>query len=144
MVFAGMNYLAILLAAIGGFAFGAVYYGSLGNQWMAALGKTKEDLVDADGNTPVAPFIIAFVCQFAIAFMLAGTVGHLVMRSGAPVVTISNTVISALFIWAGFILTTQIVNHRFQSQTWALTIIDSLHWLGVLLVMAVIIGWFGV
>lgn len=144
MVFAGMNYLAIVLAAIGGWIFGAIYYGALGNQWMAAQGKTEADIKGPDGKVSPAPFIIAFLAQLVIAFVLAGTVGHLVLKSGAPVVTVSNTVISALFIWAGFILTTQIVNHRFQDATWALTIIDSLHWLGVLVVMGVIIGWFGV
>jgi hypothetical protein len=42
MTFAGVNYLAILIATVAGFAFGAAYYMSLSKPWLAAIGKTKE------------------------------------------------------------------------------------------------------
>ena len=37
MSFAGMNVLAILIAAVAGFAFGAAYYMSLSSQWMPSI-----------------------------------------------------------------------------------------------------------
>ena len=40
MVFGGINYIAVLVAAVAAFAFGAVYYMALSGPWMAALGKT--------------------------------------------------------------------------------------------------------
>ena len=40
MDFAGINYIAILIAAVVSFIFGAVWYGTLGKPWMAAIGKT--------------------------------------------------------------------------------------------------------
>jgi hypothetical protein len=53
-------------------------------------------------------------------------------------------VISALFAWAGFVLTTSIVNNAFSGRRYALTAIDAGHWLIVLVLMGVVIGGFGV
>ena len=39
MTFAGINYLAVVIAALAGFGFGAVYYMSLASPWMDAIGK---------------------------------------------------------------------------------------------------------
>ena len=36
MSFAGMNYLAIVVAAVAAWIFGAVYYAGLGKRWMKA------------------------------------------------------------------------------------------------------------
>lgn len=131
MAFAGISYLAVLVAAVAGFAFGSVWYGLLGKRWQAALGMTEPPKM-----TP-APMIIAFVCQLVMAYFLAGVIGHL------GEVTIGRALITAVFLWLGFVITTMMVNHRFQSASWSLTVIDSGHWLGVLLVMGVVIGLFG-
>ena len=98
MNFAGMNILAIGLAAVAGFAFGAVYYMSLSRQWLAAIGKTKEEI---SGKRSIAPFITSFVALVVMAWVLAGTLGHL----GPGQVTLKNGVISALFVWVGFVAT---------------------------------------
>ena len=36
MAFSGVNYIAVLVAAAAGFAFGAVWYSALARRWMAA------------------------------------------------------------------------------------------------------------
>jgi hypothetical protein len=51
--------------------------------------------------------------------------------------------ISALFLWAGFVMTTLVVNHRFQMARPALTLIDGGHWLGVLLIQGAVLGAIG-
>ena len=135
MEFAGVNYLAIFVSGIVGFAIGSVWYMVLGNAWMTALGKTKDDTKPTPG-----PFIAAFVCQLFMAFVLAGLIGHL----GTGNVTVYNGLISGAFCWAGFVVTTMIVNHSFQGASKMLTIIDAGHWLVVLLTMGAIIGTFGV
>jgi hypothetical protein len=73
-----------------------------------------------------------------MAWILAGLVGHL------HDVTIKGAVISALFVWAGFVATTVLVNQQFQGLKPVVTAIDAGHWLAVLIVMGVIIGAFGV
>jgi hypothetical protein len=137
MAFAGMNYLAILIAAVAGFAFGAVYYISLSKQWLAAIGMTKEAL--AARRSPV-PFVVTIVALLIMAWVLAGGIGHL----GPGQVTLKNGVISALFMWLGFVITTLAVNYSFGQRRPMLTVIDGIHWLGVLVIQGAIIGAMGV
>ncbi len=132
MQFAGLNYLAVLVAAIAGFGFGAVWYMIFGKPWMAAVG-----LREQPKPTP-GPFVTAFLGQLVMAWVLAGVIGHL------GDITLPRSVISAAFVWLGFVATAMTVNHRFQGAPWILTFIDAGHWLGVLVVMGLVIGLFGV
>jgi len=137
MDFAGMNHLAIPLAAVASYAFGSVWYMTLAKPWMAALGKTEADL---KAGPQVRPFVMAFVMQLLMAWVLAGLIGHL----GTGQVTLANGVISAAFCWAGFVLTTLVTNHGFQDAKGMLTVIDGGHWLGVLLIQGAVIGAMGI
>ena len=137
MDFGGINYLAVIVAAVASYAFGSVYYMSLAKPWMAAVGKTEAEVKAS--NKPTV-FIVAALAQVVMAYVLAGLIGHL----GTGEVTWSNGLISAAFVWIGFVLTTLIVNHGFQGAKRALTVIDGTHWLGVLLIQGLVIGLFGV
>lgn len=139
MQFAGLSYFAIVLAAVVSFMFGWLWYGVLfSKQWMGAVGKTEEDL-KRQGPSP-APFVIAFIAQLVMAWVLAGVIGHL----GPGEVTFKNAIIAAALIWAGFVITTLAVNQAFQGAKRALTLIDGGHWLGVLLLQGAVIGLVGV
>jgi hypothetical protein len=135
MVFAGMNYLAVVVAAVAAFAFGAVYYMSLAGQWLAAVGKTKDQL-----NKSPVPYIVTFVALLVMAWVLAGSIGHL----GQGQVTLGNGIISGLFIWVGFVATTVVVNNAFGGRKLMLSLIDGIHWLGVLVIQGAVIGAMGV
>ena len=93
MTFAGINYLAILIAAIAGWLTGAAYYTALAKPWVAAHGKTMEAFKAeqaAHKGTVHAwlPFALAFLAELVMAWVLAGMVGHM----GS--VTIRSAVIS--------------------------------------------------
>ena len=82
MQFAGINHLAILVAAVVAWLGGAAYYTALGKRWVAAQGKTVEQFhaeQAAKKGTPAAwlPFALAFLADLAMAWVLAGMVGHL-------------------------------------------------------------------
>ena len=139
MNFAGMNILAIAVAAVAGFAFGSVYYMALSARWLEAVEKTREQLMPA-GTPKPGPFIVSAVARVVMAWVLAGTLGHL----GPGQVTLKNGIISALFIWVGFVATTLAVNNGYAGRRISLTVIDGLHWLGVLVIQGAIIGAFGV
>jgi hypothetical protein len=132
MTFAGISYLAVIVAAVAAFGFGAAWYGFLGKQWMAAVGMTEHP------RPSPAPFVISFVALLIMAWALAGVIGHV----GAT--TVWGGVVSGFFAWLGFVATTLVVNHRFQGSPWSLSLIDGGHWLGVLLIMGLVIGLFGV
>jgi hypothetical protein len=135
MAFAGINYWAVAVAAIAGYALGAVWYMALSKPWMAAQGVTAEKL---HANRSPVPFVVAFAANVVMAFMLAGVVGHL-----GPV-TLRNAVISALFLWFGFVLTTIATNYGFSRRPFKLLVIDSGYWLLVLVLQGAVIGAWGV
>ena len=137
MTFAGMNYLAILLAAVAGFAWGAAYYMTLSKQWLAAVGMSKQQL--GEKRSPV-PFIISLVALIVMGWVLAGTLGHL----GPGQVTLKNGIISGLFLWLGFVVTTVFVNNAYPGRKYSLSVIDSIHWLGVVVIQGAVIGAMGV
>ena len=58
-------------------------------------------------------------------------------------ITVASGLIVAAHLWFGFVLTSMILNHRYEGMKWSLTAIDSLHLLGVLLIQGVVIGLFG-
>lgn len=140
MQFAGLNHFAIVLAAVASFMFGWLWYGVLlPRQWVDAVGKTEEEIKGDGGPSPL-PFVIAFIAQLIMAWVLAGVIGHL----GPGEVTLRNGIISAAFVWLGFVITTLTINNAFQRARWALTLIDGGHWLGVLLLQGAVIGLMGV
>ena len=141
MSFAGINYLAIVIAAMAAWLASAVWYMSLSRHYVAALGKTPEQMAQ-DRKKPGAflPFIYAFVANAIIAWMLAGLLAHL----GVGQVTIRNGLISALFLWFGFVLTTMVVNYSFAGRDRRLLAIDAGNWLIVFIVIGAVIGAIGI
>jgi Protein of unknown function (DUF1761) len=133
MAFAGMNYLAVLIAALAAYAWGAAYYTTLSKQWLAAVGLTEV-------KRSATPFVISFIAVLVMAFVLAGSVAHL----GPGNVTVKNGIISGLILWAGFVVTTVFVNNAYPGRKYMLSIIDSAHWLGVLVIQGAVIGAMGV
>lgn len=139
MSFAGINYLAVVVAAAASFIFGGIWYGIFSAQWMAAAGIEDKDIHAIKGGAGLAPYVTAFFAQLVMALVLAGLIGHL----GPNQVTLRNGLISAAVVWAGFVMTAMVVNHSFQGAKMELTLIDGGHWLGVLLIQGAIIGWLG-
>jgi hypothetical protein len=137
MLFTGINYLAVLVAAIGGWLLGAAWYALLGNTWMTAVGKTKADLVGPSGKHSPIPFVLSFVALVVMAAVLAEFI------SEAGPATVQRGILVGFLAWLGFVITSMSVNHAFTSQKPALTAIDGGHWLAVLLLQGAVIGAFG-
>jgi hypothetical protein len=140
-LFAGLVPWVLPLAAFIGFMFGGLWYGVLSKQWLSAANLTEERVKASGGMTPKL-LGITFLAELFMAWMLAGIILHMKKAGIAP--TAWNGMISAAFIWAGFIMTTLVVNHGYQLNKPRLTLIDGGHWLGVMLLMGAIIGRFGV
>jgi len=127
-----VNYLAVVVAAVAGFLLGWGWYMAFGKVWKDALGRQE-----GDRKPTPTPFILAGLGSLLMAWMLAGLMGHLAN------VTVRGGLITAFFVWAGFVLTTTVVNQQFHGSKPLVTIIDAGHWLAVLLLMGAIIGAFG-
>ena len=129
-----LNYVAILVAAVAGWIAGFAWYGALGKHWMAALGWTE---ADRPKSPPIGPLATTLVAELVMAGLLAGLIGHFGQAG------IRNGVIVTAFSWLAFVAPTIAVNNAFQKRTIKLTVIDSGHWLVVLLVQGIVIGLFG-
>ena len=117
------------------FVFGGLWYGLLGKQWMTAHGWAPV----AKPTMPIVPMFISFAAELVMAFVLAGILAH-VAKSG---VTITAGLITGLLCWFGFVLTTLVTNHAYGKAKPMLTVIDGGHWLGVLLLQGLVLGWLG-
>jgi len=131
--------LTVLLGmAVPSYLFGAIWYMALGTQWMAALGKTAADIRARTAWGPSwAPFPISFLCQLVMAWVFASLRGHM---SGAPL-TVGGGMMAGGLLWLGFVASTLLTNHAFQSTSPRLTLIDGGHWLGVLLIQGAMLAW---
>ena len=134
-----INYWAVLAAGVGAWIAGAVWYGVLGKHWLAALGKTKEQLMGPSGKPKPGPFVISFIADLILAFVLAGIVGAV----GAGKASILAGIATGALMWTGFVVTTMAVNNAYAGRKTTLTVIDAGHWLLAMVVAGAIVGAFG-
>jgi len=86
MTFSGINYLAILVAAVVAWIAGAVWYMALGKAWMGAHGwASRADAPKRTGPAAGAPFVISFIAEIVMAWVLAGLIAHLGPGHARPV-----------------------------------------------------------
>jgi hypothetical protein len=139
--FTHANTVSILVAAVVAWIFGGIYYTALSKPWMAAQDKTLEQCrAEQDAKTGLAkgaPFVVVFISEIIIAWVLYGILLHMNMF------TLRAGVISAAFCWFGFVLTTITTNNAFGGRRVMLTIIDSIAWLGAFLIIGAIVGVWG-
>ena len=140
MTFAGVNYLAVLIAAAVAWIAGAGWYMSLAKPWGTATGVTAERMEEAR-KRPGAhlPYLYVFVAELVMAWVLAGLMAHL----GPGQVTLLNGIVSGAFVWLGFVITTIVVNNSFAMRDVRLLWIDGGYWLIALVLMGAIIGAMG-
>ena len=138
-MFEQINWIGVAVATIASMAIGAAWYSALAKQWIEACGFTEEQIKSVEANDTPIIYVIAAICHLVMAIILSGVLFHV---AGAEI-NLSDGLLTAILIWIGFVLTTMTVNHRFQFKPWSLTIIDSGHYLAVLLAQGLILSWFG-
>lgn len=134
MDISSINWIAIVVAAIVAWLFGAAWYMLLSKPWLAAA-----KLDPATMQRSAAPFVISFLAELVMAIIFSMLLGTLTF--GEPSVVAG--VIFGIIFWVGFVATILSVNHRYEGFGWGLTLIDGGHWLGVLILIGAVIGWFG-
>lgn len=126
-----IHWLAVLVAAVAGFAVGALWYGPVfGKAWMAERGVTQEDAAKA--NMPLI-FGTAFVLNLIASFVL----DHVLGTYGAPDLGLSVMIGGGIAL--GFIATSFGVNYLFSRLSMRLFLIDAGYWLVVYCVMGVVL-----
>ena len=128
-----MEIVGVLLAAAAGFATGAVWYMALGKAWMAAVGKTEEE-IKADRNP--LPFIVAAIGNL----LVSGMMRHIFAAS--EIETVGAGLVSGLgaglFLAAPWILT----NYAFADRPRPLWWIDAGHAIFAMTAIGAVLGAF--
>ena len=129
------HYLAMLLAAVAAWVFGAVYYGVLGRVWMAAQGMGPAEIEERRKarKMPWGPMAISFLCEL----FMAGVFGALLtmLRLG-----IADAAVTGFMLGLGLIGTSVLVNNAFQGRSWMLSVIDGGHWTIVAIIECVVLA----
>lgn len=112
-----MGYLAVIIAAAGGYAFGAAWYMTLSKPWIAASGVA----VDASGkpvNSGPLPFILSAVAMIVVAGMMR----HVFSMAGID--GFGKGLLAGLGIGLFFISPWIMINNAYGGRPFRLTIID--------------------
>ena len=130
-----INYLAILVCAITSFVIGGLWYGPLfGKSWMAAVGKTEEEIKEK--FNPAKTYGLAFVGHFVEALVLA----YLLSLTGA--LTIAEGLRVGLAAWLGFTAATFYINYLFEGYKIRLLYINTgFHFVFILVSSVILILW---
>jgi Protein of unknown function (DUF1761) len=116
-----MEYLNVIAAAAGAFAFGAVWYIAMSKPWVKAAGIAVDAAGKPQGNGSAMPFVIGIVAMLVVA----GTMRHLFAFAGIDTLgegTTAGAGIGAFFIsaWVG-------MNYGFSMRPLALWLIDTVN-----------------
>ncbi|TFC46387.1 DUF1761 domain-containing protein [Cryobacterium sp. TMT1-21] len=134
------NIWAVLLATASSMAVGAIWYSRrvFGTYWMKAVGHDEESVRPGSA----APLVVTVVVSFLTAWVLAGAAAIVQAFYGGSF--LANALLTALILWAGFTAARMITHDAFDRRPAGLTVLNIAHELVTLLLMALIIGLFGI
>jgi hypothetical protein len=131
-----INYWAVLLATLSSMIVGSIWYTPkvFGNYWM------KMANVTPSGNSAdaIRPIAVTVVVSFITAWVLAGATYISWQFYGGGF--LANALGTALILWAGFTAARFITHDAFDGRPTGLTVLNVLHELVTVMVMALIIG----
>ena len=112
-----MEFLNVIVAAAGSFAFGAIWYMALSKPWMAASGVE----VGPDGN-PANESPLPYIMSGVTALLVAGMMRHMFATSAVD--SIWEGVVSGFGVGAFFITPWLMMTNFFCDRPFKLTMID--------------------
>jgi hypothetical protein len=131
----GINHFAAILAGLVQFAFGAVWYTVFSQAWLVGIGKTREQLMAENGNSPM-PYIIAVVTAIIVAYTIAWLLPKLDAQSVAGGVRTGVTLAVTL------VATTLALNYGFEGRSLSLWLINAGYIvIGMGIIGAIVGGW---
>lgn len=130
-----MGYLAVLIAALAGFATGAVWYMTLSKPWMAAAGVACDENGRPEGSSPM-PFVVSGVCLI----LVAGMMRHIFAMAGID--GAGASLVAGLGVGLFFITPWTAMNYAYAMRPRALTLIDGGYSVVGCAVMGLVLGLF--
>lgn len=137
-----VNYLELILAVVVSMAIGFAYYMNpiIAKPWMKLMGYSKED-VKPTGNEMAKMYGISAVLALVTAFVLSHVMTMSISYFNYS--QVMTGIISAFWMWLGFIMPVQATEVLFGKKPVKLFAINTGYQLTSLLAMGVIIGLVG-
>ncbi|MGO4103440.1 DUF1761 domain-containing protein [Leifsonia sp. YAF41] len=135
-----INIWAVLLATVSSMVVGAIWYAKavFGTYWMKAVGHDEESMRKGSA----APLIVTVIVSFITAWVLAGAAA--IAQNFYHGSFLANTLLTGLILWAGFTAARMITHDAFDRRPRGLTVLNIAHELVTIMIMALIIGLFGI
>jgi hypothetical protein len=132
-----INIWAVLLATLSTMIVGSVWYTPkvFGSWW------EKAARVENPANA-VRAIVITVIVSFVSAWVLAGAAAIAQEFYGGSFLI--NSLVTAVILWAGFTAARFVTHDAFENRPPALTVLNISHELVTFVVMALIIGLFGI
>jgi len=131
----GARHVAVWIASIVFFVLGAIWYSVMAAPWMAAIGKTMDELTREQGASPL-PYIVGFAAILVMCYTLAWLMHRL------QAATLAAGLRLGAIIAIGFIAATLALNYGFEARSLTLWLINSVYLIvGLALAGAIIGGW---
>lgn len=113
-----MGLIAVLAAALAGYAFGAVWYMTLSKPWLEATG------IECDENgKPLNQSALPFLLSAIAMIVVAGMMRHVFAMAGIE--TFPEGLVSGLGVGLFFISPWIMINNAYGGRPFRLTLIDS-------------------
>jgi len=129
----GINFLAVVVAAVAAFAASSVWYMVFGKERMKLLGNDPAAMADMR-KVPAWKMPTEFVRGLIVAYVLARFVALL------GIVEWRGAVQLGVWVWIGFPLMILVGSVMWDKRPWKLAAIHAGDWLLKVLLMAVILG----
>mgnify|MGYP001267644481 CR=1 FL=1 len=113
-----MDYLAVIITAVIGFGIGAIWYGVLSRQWVAASGVPTDERGGPKGGANPVTYAGAYLC----ILLVAGMMRHAFAMSG--IATPGMGLLAGLGIGLFFIAPWITLNVLFAQRPKSLAVID--------------------
>jgi len=130
-----VNYWAVIIAAVVSFFVSWIWYGPLfGNMWMRLSGYTKKNMTKDQKKGMGGKMVTALIAQLAMAFVVA------VLISSIGISEITDVIFFAFLLWLGLIASIMIGSVLWDGKPMALFWLNSVHWLVIIEIMALIVS----
>lgn len=134
-----VNYLALLVGGIASMALGFLWYHPVlfGKPWMKLMGYTASSL-KAEQKQMGKYYGVSFVLTLIAGYVLAHVMAMSMNFFNYPALT--TGIMSAFWMWLGFIMPVQASDQIFGAKKWKLFGINTGYQLASLLVIGVVLG----
>ncbi len=112
-----MEWISVPVAAVAGFVFGGVWYGTLAKPWMDAVGFSEAQIKSGAGKKPAA-----FLVSLLMLLLVAGMMRHAFVMAGVE--SFGKGALAGFGIGAFMATPWIVINHAYGMKPFKLTLID--------------------